>query len=143
MKEITGNVWDFHEMGYPIIVTTNGNVGANRNAIMGKGIASEAKKRFPGLAMSLGRHIIEEGNIVKYFESWNLFTFPTKHNWWEKSDIALICRSAFELNNITSEWEFDRVCIVRPGCSNGQLSWEMVRRKIRTILDDRFVVVNK
>ena len=46
MKEVTGNIWD-----YPadiVCITTNGSTTRNGSAVMGKGIALQAKERYPG-----------------------------------------------------------------------------------------------
>ena len=41
MKEIKGNLWDFHDQGYFVCITTNGEINSKTppELIMGKGIA--------------------------------------------------------------------------------------------------------
>lgn len=37
MKEAVGNLWDFHEQGKWIVITTNGSVNMAGYAVMGRG----------------------------------------------------------------------------------------------------------
>src|SRR5271169_4089293 len=100
MIEIKGNLWDYHDKGYPIVITTNCEVNNCGYAIMGRGIALEAKQHFPGLPKILGMHIKRFYSAVKYFPEFNLFIFPTKYKWREKSNLELISESANALISI-------------------------------------------
>ena len=148
MKLIKGDIWKFHDAGEWICVTTNGFVKANGCAVMGRGIALQCKRRYPQAEVALGRFIQRNGNIVGLFmpsvATKKILCFPTKHNWWEKSDLELIKRSCRQLRFMFLEWELsknERVYLPKPGCSNGRLEWKDVEKAIRPILDDRFVVV--
>jgi hypothetical protein len=145
MIEVQGNIWDYYEDGFPICITTNGNVSAYGYNIMGKGIALEAKKRFPKLPKLIGDWIKLNGNKVSYFPVYNVFSFPTKHNWWEKSDLDLIVESSARLvwllNN--SHKNMKKVFLVRPGCANGKLEWSDVKLVLEQDFDNRYIVVNK
>jgi hypothetical protein len=141
MIEITGDIWHYHEAGYPIVITTNGDLNSRGQAIMGRGIALEMKTRYPEFPQELAIHLEHYGNKVGYFKFYNVFTFPTKHHWFEKSDIELIKISALSLY-VASGWAgFDKVYMVRPGCSNGKLLWRDVKPILDPILNDRFIVV--
>ncbi len=146
MKEITGDIWDFHEKGHWIVITTNGNLNTKGEAVMGKGIALQAKQRYPDLPWELGKQIREIGNSLHCDGSKGLLFFPTKYDWWEKSDLKLIETSTQEMvdffDNTISEY-LTPVYLVRPGCSNGQLNWKDVKPILEKYLDDRFVVVNR
>lgn len=144
MKEIVGNLWDYHKQGCWVVITTNGTVKTNGEAVMGRGIALQAKERFPGLSYDLGQEILKLGNILHYWGQEGLLFFPVKHNWWEKADISLIERSAEQLRDFFDATIKDYpvpVCLVRPGCGNGQLDWKDVRPVLEKYLDDRFVIV--
>lgn len=94
MLEEYGNFWDIKADAR--CITTNGALRKNGNAIMGKGIALDARRRYPDLEIILGRLLREYGNHV--FKLGNgLISFPTKRHWKEDSDIELIKRSAQEL----------------------------------------------
>lgn len=146
MKEIKGNIWNYQGKGHWIIITTNGNVKNNGKAVMGRGIARQAAVRFPKLPTMLGEQINLLGNILHHWDKEGLLFFPTKHNWWEKSDIDLIEKSTQELKNFFDEVITDYptpIYLVRPGCSNGGLDWKDVKPILEKYLDDRFVVVDR
>jgi hypothetical protein len=147
VKVIKGDIWDFHKVGNPIVITTNCNVDSKGNAIMGRGIALEAKQKFPELPKMLGKYItrFDDGNAhdVGYFRELNIFTFPTKYNWRWKSDMNLIMMSAAHLALLVEREKIKRVYMVKPGCSNGQLRWEDVEPHLDFYLNNKFIVVDK
>jgi hypothetical protein len=76
---------------------------------------------------------------------------PVKHWWTGRADPALIEQELCRLEEIVDD-EPDRarfhpdgrpICLVRPGCGNGGLSWADVRTVIAALLDDRFLGVEK
>ena len=146
MKETTGDIWDFHKQGKWIVITTNGTVKNNGEAVMGRGLALQAAKKFPGLALRLGKVIKQTGNYLHHDGSTGLIFFPVKHNWWERADMVLIEESTKELldlfNNHITDYPFP-IYLVRPGCGNGKLNWKDVKPILEKYLDDRFVVINR
>jgi hypothetical protein len=136
------DLWTCQDVNNTIVITTNGCVTNSGKAVMGHGIALQAKNRMSKLPKLLGFHINTYGNWVLYFKEYNLFTFPVKHNWWEKADLQLIRQSAEQLLDHVNEKGFKKVWMVRPGCGNGRLKWENVKPVIE-FLDDRFIVVEK
>ena len=148
MLEVKGNLWTYPAKS--IAITTNGFIKRTGEAVMGRGCALEAKKKYAALPGIIGEHIVKFGNHVFDLgtaagnKGWSLFTFPVKHNWWEKADITLIARSANELLNIIDDIYGDKwsVVIPRPGCGNGKLDWETeVKPVLSGIFDDRFIVI--
>lgn len=140
MLEAKGNLWDFKADAY--IITTNGFVKKNGQCVMGRGCAKEARDKFPGIAKILGDLIQRKGNNVhQLYIGPIIFSFPVKHNWWEKADIGLIQKSTEQIANILDPWKDGKFVMPRPGCGNGQLTWEEVKPVIEPILDDRFTVV--
>jgi hypothetical protein len=133
------------------VITTNGFVKKNGEAVMGRGCAQEAKRRYPGMDLRLGERINRDGNHVHCLidpmsgigNTTGLLSFPVKHNWWEPADYDLIVRSAGELvDMVDSRWPFlGDVVVPRPGCGNGQRSWAEVRPLLEPHFDDRFIVV--
>jgi hypothetical protein len=166
MKEITGNIWDYHQKGNYILVTTNGSVTDKGACIMGRGIALQAKERFPKLPKMLGTKIKATGNFPHIFPEYKIITFPVKRRYFEMADLKLIEYSAIMLVKALEDprdfwrtrddilWNMvvhdaylpariDNVYMVRPGCSNGRRNWESeVKPILSPILDDRFIVVN-
>lgn len=142
MKEIQGNIWDFHEQGY-IVIPTNGFVKVNGECVMGRGLAKQASVRHPSIPGILGSQIVTHGN--KVFElPYQLYSFPVKHNWWEMADTKLIERSIKQLVDITRFHPERQVYIPRVGCGNGGLDWEIVKPILTpNLLWGRFTVVNQ
>jgi len=135
------NIWIYHQSGNPICITTNGFIKKTGECVMGKGIAWQAKQRYPKLPFQLGEKIKCWHNHVYYFEQYNLFSFPVKHNWWEKADKSLIISSLVELSELLNELCFDEVYMTKPGCYNGKLDWETeVRPIMEAHNDDRIIV---
>ena len=150
MKEIKANIWDLYNSDKEsyICITTNGFVKKNKEAVMGRGIALQAKEKFFLLPKELGHLLKNFGNNVYMLDRYRMFTFPTKHIWTENSDIKLIERSARQLivylNNSYYTKNISKVYFPRPGCGNGKLSWNNVRLVIENILiDERIIVVSK
>lgn len=135
-----------------VCITTNGIVKKDGRAVMGAGIAKQANMSFNGLALNLGNLLTRYGNQVYdmgfYRDSISgkqirIITFPTKHNWRDKSDLELIETSARQLVNICNEAGITTCYLTRPGCSNGGLNWEsQVRPLLESILDNRFVIAD-
>ena len=146
MKEITGNIWDFQSNDY-IVIPTNGEVNKYGNAVMGKGLAEDAKNRFHDLPKELAIKIKHYGNRVYIFRDYNLITFPTKWRWRDKSDLELIEASAQQLDHLRlalDAWDDDHKLIYLPqvGCGNGKLEWKDVKPILEKHLKgDRFIVV--
>lgn len=146
MQEITGNIWDYHEKGHWIVITTNGTIKKNGSCVMGRGVALQAAKKFPDLPALIGQHLRDRGNDCFSVPILGIISFPTKHNWWEKSDLNLIEKSCKELVNLINNpcrgmETISKVYLVRPGCSNGKLDWKDVKPILEKYLDDRFAVV--
>jgi hypothetical protein len=138
--ELTGNLWNFHSAGVPICITTNGGVRKDGACVMGRGIAAQAKEKFPRLPYIAGLLITTYGMEVQYIHEYNLFVFPVKYLWNEPANLDLIELSGFQLLKLTMEYKFETVALPRPGCGNGQLQWVNVQPRLH-MLDDRFEVV--
>jgi O-acetyl-ADP-ribose deacetylase (regulator of RNase III) len=153
MKEIKGNIFDINADA--ICVTTNGVTKANGELVMGKGIALEFKNKFPSLPAVLGKAVKKNGNVVHVNKAWeitpynlgntpsyHIISFPTKHDWRDKSDINLIIQSAQQAVIVADKLGLKKVLLPRPGCGLGGLNWEKeVKPAIEGILDDRFWIV--
>ena len=144
MKEILGNIWDFHAQGNWIVITTNGVVKRDGSAVMGRGVAEQAKARFPDLAFALGKKLTRSGNHVWTFSKFKIVTFPVKQVWQKPAHLDLIRQSCLELNSLFSAINIEPLYIVRPGCGNGQLAWSEVRPILISHIDPKhdLTVVN-
>lgn len=142
MIEVKADLWT-----YPAdirVITTNGCVKKNGEAVMGRGCARQAANRYPGIAVQLGRLLKDHGNVVHFLSlsvpGQYLVTFPVKHNWWEDADLDLIESSAYTLSYLCNP--IIKVAMPRPGCGNGRLLWKEVRPVLEPILDDRFHILS-
>lgn len=135
-----GDLWSVKPPDW-ICITTNGFVKMNGEAVMGRGCARQAAQRYPRLPRHLGADIIALGNHLYSYPQWHLYTFPVKHNWWEKASLQLIAQSVEELREeVEATPGVRNIYIPRPGCGNGQLQWEDVRPLLAK-LPDRYVVI--
>lgn len=143
MHNITGNMWEIEADAK--CITTNGTVKKNRACVMGRGNALEAKTLIPGIDSILGEAILAHGNRVILLEvladGTKLFSFPVKHNWWERADLDLIARSAGELAEMADLLGLHKVILPRPGCGNGRLQWAYVEPILSSKLDGRIYCI--
>ena len=146
MIEQTKNLWDYlYDPDASIFITTNGFIKNNGCAVMGRGVAAQAKIKFKGIDTTLGQMLKINGNIVQclYFHlsSAPIFAFPVKHNWWEKADLNLIQKSAESLQRMAEATPEQKFIVPRPGCGNGSRDWETEVRPIIEPLPNNVIVV--
>lgn len=154
MFEIRGNLWNVAIPRQVTVITTNGVVRRDGACVMGRGCAQQARDMFPGIDHLLGTYIehygnrpfdlgrwshLFEGNTWQYYE--HIVSLPVKHHWHDTADINLIRRGLHALIAMADKYEWTSILIPRPGCGNGQLSWDHVRIHCDTMLDDRFTVI--
>ena len=150
-----GNIFELPQNNEAVCITTNGIVKSNGKAVMGAGIAKQADQLFH-LSNLLGKYLKQYGNRAFYlgiYQRYSLnnldmpvyftvFSFPTKHDWREDSDITLICKSAEQLVEMCNKFGITKCYLTPPGCGCGNLNYEaIVKPWISQILDDRFVIV--
>jgi len=148
MIERTIDLWDAGAVADAVVITTNGTVKRNGQGVMGRGCAWEAAQRWRWLPLALGTSITTIGNHCVLFQRAvngraMVVSFPVKHAWHEKADLVLIEQSADELQALAEMFNWTMVVLPRPGCGNGQRTWDEVRPVIAPYLDNRFVVVTK
>jgi hypothetical protein len=141
-------------------ITTNGEIRRDGKAVMGRGIAEQAKTRWPGIDVVLADELRKNGNVPNFigyvdpFLRWTyrwpppkehkqtlLWSFPTKDHWKDNSDINLIINSAKWLLHHAEDFPDIEIAIPRPGCSNGGLTWDYVSPHLAQVLDDRFTII--
>ena len=146
MREIKGNLFD-RELGAVLVITTNGVVKTDGEAVMGAGVALEAKKRWPDLPARLGDCITRLGNKVFRFPYLKntIITFPVKNHFKQKADLDLIEESCKKLAEISTQYMLrdQSIYLPKPGCGAGKLDWEtQVKPICEKYFDDRFVIVD-
>ena len=140
MISVYGNLWDYHDRGEWICITTNGAIRRDGCAVMGRGVALGAATRYPELPKILGALLAEYGNHVMRLSRHRMFTFPVKKHWGGRAQLYLIERSCKELMSLLGDTK-KKVVLPRPGCGNGGLDWYEVRDAIYELLDDRVLVI--
>lgn len=146
---IQHDIWQAYSEGYTICICTNGFIKKDGSNVMGRGLAKDASLEIPYLPALLGDNLRKEGNKVFWFETERIITFPTKQNWWEKSDLDLIEKSCNELaelvKNNYSKFKRNVVFLPIPGIGNGGLKKEIVMSLLKTNLDkhSNIVIVEK
>ena len=129
-------------------ITTNGIVKSDGRAVMGRGVALQARNRFPDIDLALGKSIRVWGNHVMPIwpnadrTEW-IVSFPVKEHWRDKADLALIARSCEELTEWVDFCEWETILLPRPGCGAGGLRWDTVKPVLQLKLDDRFLVIDR
>lgn len=150
MIEVTGDMWEYN--ANIKLITTNGFVKRNGEAVMGRGCALEFARRYPDAKATLGQRLQDFGNQVNflfYRDGVDYYSFPVKHNWWEVADLELIRQSTLEMADILTEVYFEeevKVLLPRPGCGNGQRDWDTeVKPLLNSIIgeDDRWHIITK
>lgn len=151
MKEVYGDVWEY-PVRY-ICITTNGDVRKNGAAVMGRGVALQAKQRFHGLDFRVGAVLSISGNrMFTFYVDWDrrtsegkpihIVTFPVKHHWYENADPILIEKSAQALKLFALSCPSDIFVLPRPGCDNGGLKWYQVKPILENVgLPDNIHVI--
>jgi len=131
-----GDMWSVFGKTDLFLITTNPIVRKDGAVVMGRGIALEAKKRFPKLPYDFGMGypgITSTGHIGVY-DGQLVGFFMVKYHWREEAKLNVIENSVNEL----CEWisRYDRVDLNFPGIGNGKLKREDVLPIIEVLPDN-------
>lgn len=132
--ERTGSIWD---SGCQATVITVNTVG-----VMGKGIALEAKQRFPHIfkpyerACSRGELGIGNCIVMKTSEDHSVILLPTKKHWRDPSKYHYINVGVDVLMEAVDDYGFDTIAVPALGCGNGGLDWKIVYGTLIHVLHD-------
>jgi hypothetical protein len=148
-----GDIWSVHYEADLFLITTNATLKQNGALVMGRGIARQARGRFPGLDLALGRHIdrvcggsvdarrsglSEYGLLVSpRWPAAKLGAFQVKYHYRQLADLDLIARSADALVVWCEAHPQVAVHLNYPGIGNGRLHpddvWPIVARLPETV----------
>lgn len=153
MKEVGGYLWNYPADWY--CITTNGSLTSKGLAIMGAGVAKQARNRYPDLPKRLGeilqgyRKVLLGPSLLGFNKEdtgydRNLIIFPTKYEWTDEfSSLKLIKESASMLRYLATRRGDETFAIPRPGCGNGNLRWqEDVKPILEPILPDNVHIIH-
>ena len=132
----TGDMWSAYDQAGLFLLTTNSTItpacpredGGGR-LVMGRGIAKQARDRFPGLAAALGQQIQQQcGSLGTYgllisprWPAAKLGAFQVKYHFSETADLALIQQSATSLHQWATTHSDVAIHLNMPGIGNGRL----------------------
>jgi len=142
MREIIGDLWDFHEQSFSIGVPTNGDCRRDGRAVMGAEVALAAARRCPNLPILLGAKLRAYGNHSYYWDEFRLMTLPTKEAWTWRSTLGLIERTAREAVHLADHNGVTAIYSPRLGCGLGGLAWKDVASVLAGLWDHRFIIVH-
>lgn len=137
MKYITGNLLAAPTQA---LVNTVNTVG-----VMGKGIALQFKERFPinfkvyerackAGEVKIGKMLVVKENTLEGEKI--VINFPTKTDWFKKSQYNYIEEGLKDLVNVIKEYKISSIAIPPLGCGNGGLQWEKVKMMMNSHLSD-------
>lgn len=149
MKTEFGNIWDYYDKGYIVIIPSNIGWKSNGENVMGRGIAKQASIRFPDLPKRYGKICKEklENAAFWHWKDHNLICLATKSlnrsapalSWKQNSTIEQIEASL----QLFTKWldehlkKDNKILIAMPllGCGNGQLREDLVLPIMKKYLD--------
>ena len=127
-----GDMWSvFHETDV-FMITTNPIIRKDGAVVMGRGIAYEAKTRYPELPYEFAEMYTKYPNNIGYigeFDGTRVYWFMVKEHWAKDADPSIISKSVDEIIDMFG-YSSERVDLNFPGIGNGKLS----RREVLPIL---------
>lgn len=139
MKYVTGNLLSAPAQA---LVNTVNTVG-----VMGKGIALQFKEQFPlnfkvyqkackAGEMKIGKMLVVRENTLEGEKI--IINFPTKTDWFKKSQYSYIEEGLSDLVRVIKENEISSIAIPPLGCGNGGLNWD----KVKVMMQDYLSVLS-
>jgi hypothetical protein len=120
MVRSSANIWDDHAAGQYAVIPTNTVVKSNGEAVMGAGLAKQARDRFKGLAARYGAHLREaqaNGTSAMLVDHENrLILVPTKGDWKLPSSVEQVDAALTELSTLDLPMSVPNL-----GAGNGQV----------------------
>lgn len=137
-----GNMWDVFGQGI-FMITTNPIRRNDGAVVMGRGIALEAKTRFPKLPYDFGNALDQlhpeldqqfVGRIGTY-DNTDIYFFMVKDHWNSPAKMDIIASSCFYLKH-GFDWQSRRIDLNFPGIGNGKLPREQVLYLLEDLPDN-------
>ena len=127
MEVVEGDLWDFYDQGFYVVVPTNLTTQRTGEAVMGRGVAQQAAQRFPKLASWYGAKLRARTSFVIFHEQ-RLVMFPVKGHWRDRADENLIRDSCIALRVEAARLQSDgfRAALPLVGFGFGDLLEELV-----------------
>lgn len=138
-----GNMWDVFHKTDVFMITTNPIIRKDGAVVMGRGIALEAKTRFPQLPYDFGKQLnslhpeIDQRFVgpIGNYDGTDICFFMVKNHWRNNAELSIIASSCFYLKH-GFRWKDKRIDLNFPGIGNGKLSREAVLFLIEDLPDN-------
>lgn len=122
-----GNMWNAFDDTDAFCITTNSYLRNDGELVMGRGIASQAKKIFDDLPLAFGNRIKDScGHLGTYGvmpsnrnEADQIIAFQVKTHFRNDADLGLIDTSASKLSELAMKYPGKRFDLNFPGIGNG------------------------
>jgi hypothetical protein len=122
-----GNMWDVWGNTSLFLITTNPITRKDGAAVMGRGIALEAAKKYPEIQRSFGQ-LLQESDSSREMCNWictidgqKVGYFMVKNHWAAPADLGIIERSVYSLLDWIDDDVLGRIDLNFPGIGNGSL----------------------
>lgn len=143
MRSARGNMWSVWRQADLFLITTNASLRKDGALVMGRGIAREARDRFPGVDLAFGKAIAQTcGSGGRYgllvsprWPTAKLGAFQVKYNFSDEADPDLIAFSVEQLCAWCAAHPEKLVHLNYPGIGNGKLTQEVVAPIIERLPD--------
>lgn len=128
-----GDMWSVYHKTDIFMITTNPIRRKDGAVVMGRGIALQAKERFPTLPLEFGKALdglhpeIDQhfvGRIGNY-DGTDIYFFMVKDHWKNQADLSIIASSCFYLKH-GFNFKNKRIDLNFPGIGNGRLPRDAV-----------------
>lgn len=142
MKLCQGDMWQVFGEADLFGITTNAKLRGDGALVMGRGIAAQAKSRYPELPYAWGReiqalqqypHHLPEYGVLRRPGA-KMFAFQVKYRWDRPAETALIGRSVRRMLDLFGDGP--QVHLNFPGIGNGGLPRDMVLPLLEDLPDN-------
>lgn len=133
-----GNMWDVFGETDIFMITTNPIQRNDGAVVMGRGIALQAKERFPQLPYDFGYMLTRYKDNVGYIGNYDyqrIYWFMVKDHWRNHASLEIITRSVERTKHLF-ELSDERVDLNFPGIGNGRLQRNDVLPILETLPDN-------
>jgi hypothetical protein len=136
-------MWSLFDQVDLFLITTNSTLKKNGALVMGRGVARQARDRFPNLDLKLGEEIAGIcGHLGTYhllisprYPAAKLGAFQVKHHFRQPASLDLIAGSVRALQQWCATHPNATVALNYPGIGNGNLKREQVQPLISQLPD--------
>lgn len=148
MLRAKGNIWDYYDNGYYIVIPTN--IGWKKNGcnVMGAGLAKQASLKFPDLSLRYGKVCQQYKEETAVIIINGLLLFPVKPlaenpsmSWSQPANLNLIEKSTQQLETFTRTYQ-KKIALPLVGCGNGRMDKDKVISILEKYLDDNFTLID-